>query len=361
MRKILRIVIALIFIASGFVKAVDVVGFSFKLEEYFSPSVFNMPFLEKFALPVAVFIVALEIILGIMLLLRIQLKKTLIALIALCIFFAFLTFYSAYFNKVTDCGCFGDAIKFTPWQSFVKDIVLLLGLIAVWFLYQKDFVKPEKRNSVKISLLTVSMLATAFIIGFGILSEPLIDFRDYKIGTDLKAEKQKISQDPDVYKTFYVLKNKKNGTEKKVDQDEYVNNEIYWKDGSDWEILNDKTTSEIVKKGYSSEISKFRLEDKNGNDVSEQILSLPKVYLLFSYKPQDISDAEIAQAEKSLLKRIGKTPVYGVSPEKNIFKQIPNLFMDATPIKTIARSNPFVLTLQSGKIVQKQSLHGFLK
>ena len=113
MKAILRYIIALIFIASGFVKAVDTVGFSFKLEEYFSPSVFNMPFMEKFALVIAAFVSGLEIVLGVMLLMKIQLRKTLALLIALCVFFAFLTFYSAYFNVVTDCGCFGDALKMT--------------------------------------------------------------------------------------------------------------------------------------------------------------------------------------------------------------------------------------------------------
>ena len=115
MKRILRYIIAIIFIISGFVKAVDVKGFSFKLEEYFSPDVFNLLFFEKYTLEIAVFVVALELILGLMLLMKAKLKTTLISLIALCVFFAFLTFYSAYFNKVTDCGCFGDAIKFTPW------------------------------------------------------------------------------------------------------------------------------------------------------------------------------------------------------------------------------------------------------
>ena len=130
MKRILRYIIAIIFIISGFVKAVDVKGFSFKLEEYFSPDVFNLPFFEKYTLEIAVFVVALELILGLMLLMKVKLKTTLLSLIALCVFFAFLTFYSAYFNKVTDCGCFGDAIKFTPWQSFWKDMALLFGLLG---------------------------------------------------------------------------------------------------------------------------------------------------------------------------------------------------------------------------------------
>mgnify|MGYP006206189953 CR=1 FL=1 len=129
MKKILRYIVAVIFIASGFVKAIDVKGFSFKLEEYFSPDVFNLTFLQNFTLEIAIFVVALELILGLMLLLKMKLKCTLISLIALCVFFAFLTFYSAYFNKVTDCGCFGDALKLTPFESFIKDLVLTVFIL----------------------------------------------------------------------------------------------------------------------------------------------------------------------------------------------------------------------------------------
>lgn len=358
MRKILRILIALIFIASGFVKAVDVVGFSFKLEEYFSPSVFNMPFFEKLALPIAIFVVVLELFLGVMLLFRIQLKKTLIALIALCVFFAFLTFYSAYFNKVTDCGCFGDALKFTPWQSFAKDLILLFGLILVWFLYKKDFVKPEKRNSVKISLLVISVLISVFVIGFGILNEPLIDFRDYKTGTDLNAERKKIAEDPSVYKTFYNLKNKKTGVEKEVNQDEYVNVKEYWEEGSPWEIQEGKNSSKLIKEGYSSEISKFRLEDETGNDVTESLLKQPKVLLLFSYRPETVENSGMNEKLAAISKK-RNVPVYEVSPSTKKLTAFPKLFMDATAIKTIARSNPFVLILQNGKIVDKEPFYLF--
>jgi len=359
MKRIIRIVVALIFIASGFVKAVDVVGFSFKLEEYFSPTVFNMPFFEAFALPIAVVVVALELILGIMLLLKLHLKKVLAALIALCIFFAFLTFYSAYFNKVTDCGCFGDAIKFTPWQSFIKDIILLLGLIILWLLYKKDFVKNEERSSFRKSVLVVSLVATAFVIGFGILNEPLIDFRDYKIGTDLNAEKQKIASDPSVYKTFYFLKNKQTGEEKEVNQDDYVNDKKYWEEGTPWEIQDGKNTSKLIKEGYTSEISKFRLEDQTGNEVTEQILHQPKVILLFSYKPETGSKNGL---KKKLEDKISaaKIPAYEVSASSDRITNLPKLFMDATAIKTIGRSNPLVVVLENGKIVDKDPAVDFI-
>ena len=351
MRAFLRLIIAIIFIASGFVKAVDVRGFSFKLEEYFSPGVFNMPFLESLALPLAIFVVALEIILGLLLLFKIRLRSTLLALIALCVFFGFLTFYSAYFDKVTDCGCFGDAIKFTPWQSFIKDLVILLALLILYWLFKRSGFEQQKITG-KFSWIGLFLLSLIFfgIMIYGLKQEPMIDFRDYKIGTDMNAERRKIEQNPSDYKTFYILKNKDTGAEKKVDQDAYVNDKALWEEGTPWEIQSDKTTSELVKQGYQSEIIKFRIEDSQGNDVAAQILAAPEAVLLFSYEPAKLSAEELSKAEKSVA---GNRNVYGISTAKGTFKTIPNLTMDKTAMKTIARSNPFVVVLKNGKIVDK--------
>ena len=103
-------------------------------------------FLEKYALVFSIIVVLLELILGFMLLMKIKLKESIYALIALCVFFGFLTFYSAYFDVVTDCGCFGDALKFTPWQSFWKDITLLVLLIILAVLYRKREVSRKRKR-----------------------------------------------------------------------------------------------------------------------------------------------------------------------------------------------------------------------
>lgn len=361
MKRILRYIIAVIFIASGFVKAIDVKGFSFKLEEYFSPDVFNLTFLQNFTLEIAIFVVALELILGLMLLLKMKLKCTLISLIALCVFFAFLTFYSAYYNKVTDCGCFGDAIKFTPWQSFWKDITLLFGLIILWFLNKKSDTLNNEKGLIKIPFLGVGILVSAFIIYYGIAHEPLIDFRDYKIGTDLNVEKQKISANPSEYKTSYTLKNAKTGEEKVVGQDDFVNQKEYWEEGTPWQIQKGKEVSVLVKQGYQSSIDKFKLEDENGNDITDQILHLPKVYLIFSYKPKEINNIYVIKTQDAFRINFKNEKYFGVSTDKNTFTKIPNLTMDGTAIKTIARSNPFVLILENGEIIQKKSLEDFKK
>lgn len=360
MKHILRILIALVFIASGFVKAVDAIGFSFKLEEYFSPTVFNMPFFEKQALPIAIFVVVIELVFGFMLLLRMRLKLTLTVLIALCVFFAFLTFYSAYFNVVTDCGCFGDAIKFTPWQSFWKDVILLVGLLILWMLYRNELNQPEEKSSFKKYASAFAFLTMVFVINWGISHEPLIDFRHYKIGTDLNAEKAKIAKNPSEYKTFYSLKNEKTGEVLDVNQDEYVNKEEYWKEGSPWKIEEGKTTSKIVKQGYESEIAKFKPETAEGMDLTEEILKAPKAVLVFSYDPKNADKDLIAKTEAKV-KNLKDATVFGISTDPNTFTQIQNGMMDGTAIKTIARSNPFVLTLQSGKITDKLSAKDYLK
>lgn len=366
-KGLLRFIIAIIFIASGFVKAVDLVGFSFKMEEYFSPSVFNMPFLEKFALLFSIIVVVLELFLGFLLLLKLKLKFTLSALIALCVFFGFLTFYSAYFNVVTDCGCFGDAIKFTPWESFVKDVILLVGLIILFVLYRKEFRKTDdygaenkpENNKLKSILFGVFCGIMIFIMAQGIMNEPIIDFRDYKIGTDLKAEKDKINKNPSEYKTFYSMKNSKTGEVLKVNQDDYVNQTKYWEEGTPWKIEEGKNESQLIKEGYKSEIVKFKIEDPTGNDLTEEIINAPKAILVFSYHPKEVSPELLKNVEAKVNTQKGAV-IYGVSTEQNTFKTIKNAMMDGTAIKTIARSNPFVLTLEKGKIVDKQPAKNYV-
>lgn len=357
LKRLLRYVIAIIFIASGFVKAVDLKGFSFKLEEYFSPAVFNIAFLESYALAIATIVVILELLLGLMLLMKIKLKPTLYALIALCVFFGFLTFYSAFYNVVTDCGCFGDAMKMTPWQSFWKDIALLVGLLILLFL-NKNYVPNNRKTVIKGTILGIFSIWMIWIMYKGIKHEPIIDFRAYKIGTNLNKELEKLNNDPSIYKTFYSLKNTKTGEIKKVDQDQYINKN-YWKD-TNWQIEEGKTTTEIVKQGYDSEIKKMRLQDEKGEDITTSVLTEPKVYLIFVYKPKEASVKDVAELQNYFIHvKDGKS--YGVSTQQKYFNKLPNLMMDEIAIKTIARSNPFVLVLEKGKITEKLSGQDFLK
>lgn len=356
-KEIIRFITAIIFIISGSVKAIDPVGFSFKLEEYFSPSVFDLPFLMPYTLAIAIAVVSIEIILGLFLLLKIHLKLTLIALISMCVFFGFLTFYSAYYNVVTDCGCFGDAIKFTPWQSFFKDLILLFIL---FFLWKKYSLLNEEKNFKKAKgfILISSIVLMIITIKIGIQQEPIVDFRDYKIGTNLKTEKEKITQNPSEYKIIYTLKNKETKEETIVNQDDYINKK-YWED-SNWEIQSDKTQTEISKQGYTSAIDKFDIENEKGQNITDSILSAPKAILVFSYKPDEVSKELLEQIESKLSLSRDKVLIYGVSTKLNVYQKIPNATMDATAIKTIARSNPFILELSNAQITKKSSAKDWL-
>lgn len=345
--------------ASGFVKAVDARGFGFKLEEYFSPSVFDLPVFGRFALPIAVVVIALELLLGTLLLLKIKLRLTLLSLILVCIFFAFLTFYSAYFNAVTDCGCFGDAIKLSPWSSFFKDIGLLAALAVLWFSYRKKFGAFEA-SRVQFGWLALLSIGFTFVTFYGINHEPLIDFRSYKIGTDMSAEKKKIESNPSVYQTFYTLKNEQTGESRQVGQEDFINNKNYWQEGSPWKIVQGKNISKIVREGYSSEISKFKITDASGNDLTDKILAAPRAVLLFCHDPS-IADAKIlSRAENKIIAQKAGIAL-GISTKISTFKLLQNCVMDGTAIKTIARSNPFVLILERGKIMAKILAKTYIK
>jgi len=158
--SIMRVFVGLLFIISGLIKLNDPLGFSFKLDEYFSPAVFNIDFLSVFSLPLAVFLVILEVLLGVALLLGIWRRFVVFNLLGLITFFTFLTFYSAYYNKVTDCGCFGDAIKLTPWESFTKDVILLVAILILYWGYRHINYWVSHRWSVR--LMSLSLIGSMF-------------------------------------------------------------------------------------------------------------------------------------------------------------------------------------------------------
>lgn len=179
-----RLLVGLLFIFSGLIKLNDPMGFAFKLNDYFAPDVLNLPLLDPWALQIALFVVIFEVVLGVALLLGYRPKFTVWMLLLMIVFFTFLTFYSAYFNKVTDCGCFGDAIPLTPWQSFYKDLVLLV-LILILFFNQKH-IKPL--GSLKFRFGTVALSALVCgIMAYWVLNHlPFKDFRPYAVGKNIE-------------------------------------------------------------------------------------------------------------------------------------------------------------------------------
>ena len=128
--QLARLLVGITFVFSGLVKLVDPLGSSYKFQEYFGADVLNLEFLIPYALPFSIILILIELLLGITLIMGYLPKLTTWSLLGIILVFLYLTWYSAYFDKVTDCGCFGDAITLTPWETFYKNVVLL-GLIVI--------------------------------------------------------------------------------------------------------------------------------------------------------------------------------------------------------------------------------------
>ena len=351
-----RILVGVLFVISGFIKLNDPVGFSFKLEEYFSQGVLDLPVLIPFALAIAFFVVVFEVILGVFLLLGYQLKFTLWSLLSMIVFFTFLTFYSAYFNKVTDCGCFGDAIKLTPWESFTKDVILL---VLILFLFRGK----KHLNSFLPKTLTKAVVVLSFVaavsFGFWVLQHlPAIDFRPYKIGVNIPAAMTVPKGAPQsIYEYRWVFE--VNGEEKVITtQKEYPN--------VDGTFL--RVTTEKIQEGYVPPIHDFTIEQE-GVDQTESLMMVPKLVMVVAYdlsKSNPQAFEKVAQA--TLKAHHAGYEVIGMSASSKAqaaeVKEKYGLgfdfyFTDQTTLKTIVRSNPAILVVEHGTITQKRHYNDF--
>ncbi len=359
--QLARIFVGVLFIFSGMIKLNDPLGFSYKLDEYFAPGVLNLPVLQPWALEFAVFIVILEVLLGVALLLGFWKKMTIWLLFAMIIFFTFLTFYSAYFNKVTDCGCFGDAIPLTPWQSFGKDVIL--SVLIIFILLNIKYIKPLFSKVTRGTLMVASLLACALFGNHVLQHLPVWDFRPYAEGlsiVDGMKSADELGLQPTRYGTVYVMKNVNSGEEEKVGSDAYVSER--WYEKKEWEMLTDRTETVVLEKGYEPPVHDFILTYEDV-DITDSILSAPSIFLLVGYQIEktnkeaykEINEFALA-AERAGVPFLGVTASLSASVEAMRHElQTPFPFgtMDETTLKTMIRANPGILLLKKGLVVAK--------
>lgn len=340
---VLRILVGGLFIFSGLIKVNDPVGTAIKLEEYFDVfsndiAVFFYYF-KPFALYIGVILVVAEVVLGVMLILGVKLRQTIWALGLMILFFTFLTFYSAYFNKVTDCGCFGDAIKLTPWESFYKDIILLI-MISFLFIFKDDL--PEETPKWASIAAVLTLVFSLGIAVWAIQNLPFIDFRAYKTGVSIPVNMQ--PSEPLQY--TYVMKK----GEETFKFDQYPTDESY-------EFV------EMVLKNPEAlpKISDFAAWNSEG-DQSEFLFAGNKVIILSSNMAK-MSGANLDKIT-DLVKSMEGAPVDVVfmaaatQEEIDAFLSKNNwsvmgLQADATVVKTIMRANPGIMILKDGVVMEK--------
>nr|WP_294948510.1 BT_3928 family protein [uncultured Mucilaginibacter sp.] len=362
-----RIAVGLLFIFSGLIKANDPLGFSYKLEEYFE--VFHLTFLNGFALSAAIILCALEMLLGFALLVGTRAVKVVWGLLLLIVFFGFLTFYSAYFKVVQTCGCFGDAIPLTPWQSFGKDMVLLL-LVLVLFVNRK-VIQPLVKQKTGDQLL---IGATVLSIGFGLYTynfSPIVDFLPYKIGANiLDGMKTPPGAPADVYEVTYHLKNKKTAETKVMTDKEYLKTAI-WKD-TNWEIVGNPE-SVLLKKGFEPKIRDLNIQDAEGNNYNQELLSSPFYSLVIvAYNLEETDEqaigrinalsANLIQNFNTRVILLTSNPPQSAQAFAKKNKLVSELFYaDGVPLKSMVRANPGVILLKNGTVINKWHYHNLPK
>lgn len=355
-----RIFVGILFIFSGLIKANDPLGFGYKLQEYFE--VFHMPFLSGMATGIAILLCVFEIVPGALLLFGFWRKQVTTGLLVVIVFFTFLTFVSAAFKVVTSCGCFGDAIPLTPWQSFSKDLVLLVMIV---FLFRnRDKINPVTNHAGWQSALFAIVLTFSLMFSqFTYSRLPILDFLPYKVGASL-PELMKIpaGAKPDEYLIMYNMKNKETGETKVMSDKDYLKTEI-WKDDN-WEIIGDPE-SKLIKKGYEPKIKDLQITDASGTDYTKELIENPYYNLVIvGYNLKDSNEEGMAKINALALNATEQFNIRSVlltsssaqdadaySKRMKLFSEI--FYADAVPLKSMVRANPGVLLLKNGVVINK--------
>lgn len=358
-----RIAVGLLFIFSGLIKANDPLGFSYKLQEYFE--VFHITFLNGLALSIAILLCALEMLLGFALLIGIRINAVAWGLLLLIIFFGFLTFYSAFFKVVQTCGCFGDAIPLTPWQSFGKDMVLLLLVLVLFFNRREMRLVVHQRMENALLLVAVILSVGVGVYTYNFL--PVIDFLPYKVGANLPDEmKTPPGAKPDEYELTYHLKNKTTGAAKEITDKEYLKSGI-WKD-SNWQVVGDPERK-LVKLGFTPKIRDLSIQNAQGDNYTSELLSNPFYSLwIVAYDLKNtnadainrinalaINLAQNYNMRTILLTSANAQDAATFAKEHHLVSEI--FYADEVPLKSMVRANPGVMLMRNGTVVNKWHYH----
>ncbi len=346
-RNFSRILIGLVFVFSGFVKGVDPMGTAFRMEDYFSS--FNLLWAIPSAIYLSVILCALEFITGISMLFNLWVRKTSWLLLFMMIFFTVLTFFDAFFNLVPDCGCFGDAVKLTNMQTFIKNIILMVFTLMI-FIQRKKFKGSIPMPVQRFAVVLVFILFAGMSV-YSYRHLPFLDFLGWKKGEQVNQKNQL------PLKFFVKYRNQVTGEEKEYLAPNYPWNDSVWL--SQWIFVNQR-----VEDPNKSDAPMLRIEDESFNDITPAILDNPGYQFLFvSY------DLEKANQRAFLMilpfykeaSREGCSFVCLTSSlpdEIQKFKMVHgtsfDYFMaDDVMLKTMIRSNPGLILLKNGKVLGK--------
>ena len=433
-----RVVVGSIFVVSGLIKANDTLGFSYKLEEYFDEQALGSfwALFHDWALPMAILVTVVEVVLGLAVLFGAKARLVNITLLLMTVFFGWLTWYTATCNDaqtaalnagasfdricVTDCGCFGDALRgsvgrsLTPWESFYKDLTLFFFVIVLvvesgrirlnnlredggifaasivvvvlfggwlfgwWFplvftlicmaayVVMKQALKTEHKEWL------MGAVMIAFALGFAMYTYrnlPVKDYRPYAVGKNLPEQMksaEELGLKPTVYANVYTLKHKQTGETRTALSTEYLEKKMW----DEWDVQSASDESIVVQRGYEAPIPVFNVMDEDGFDIGDEIIQREGFsFLLIAYQLEG-SNAKVQKTINDFAEQAEEDgiPFFGITSsgetKVNDFRhehQTPFPYYNADEIflKTIIRSNPGLVLMKDGTILGKWHHNNF--
>ncbi|MBQ5387764.1 MAG: DoxX family protein [Paludibacteraceae bacterium] len=355
--SISRTLLGLVFIFSGVVKAIDPLGTVYKIEDYLKA--FGGFFTELLSLAeiAAWVLIVLELLLGVCMLLNVRTQWTSWISLLFYLVMTPLTLYIALTNPVSDCGCFGDAVVLTNWQTFWKNVVLII--LAIILVVLRKSIRQLWSNWMEIVLVALTITTTIAFMAWTRCHLPVKDFRPYKIGNHLPTLMEYPEDaEPDVYEYSFVYE--KDGVEQTFTLDNYP------KGDSTWTFV--RQNSKLIKKGYEPPIHDFEIINAEGEDLTWDVLeSAEPVTLVVMYDLAKADKEHISKVvalyetclndwqECYILTGSGTDEIINFSLEFPILSDI-ICTCDPVTLKTIVRANPGVIILQNGSVIDKYNL-----
>jgi uncharacterized membrane protein YphA (DoxX/SURF4 family) len=349
LRYAIRIITALVFIFSGTVKAIDPLGSAYKFQDYFQA--FSLDFAKFLGLPLAVILCTAEFIAGLSVITGYRQKAGIWAILLMMLLFTPLTLVLAISNPVSDCGCFGDAIHLTNWQTFGKNIVLLL--LVLFLFRERNRINPVFTPGKEWSLLAGAVVLFIMFTAYNLKYLPVIDFLPYNSGSNIAAKMEIPENMPaDEYETTFIYE--KEGIKKEFTLDNYP------ADDTTWIFVDQKSV--LLKKGYVPPIHDFSITTLQNEDITALVLSDPGYSLLMIAKKLGEADEDNLTTGFDLGKHFKENGmgfyILTASTTEEVKKydeSLPFCFTDEITLKTAVRANPGYILLKNGNIIAKWS------
>ncbi len=347
-----RLLVGALFIFSSFTKGVDPLGTKYKMLDYLA--VYGMTWLNDFALVLAILMILAEFLVGICLITKVLPRLAVLGATLLMLFFTFTTLFDALYDLVTDCGCFGTAIKMSNWQTFYKNLVIDAVLVPL-IINNKQL---KNRLGLVVQFLIGCFFAAAFL-GFEIYNYrhlPVIDFMNWKVGKQMNAEPAEETR------IYLIYRNKATGETQEFISPNYPWNDSVWM--SQWEFVDQRTEGGANFLGFSA-------LDEDGNDVTESILTTDHLLMFTSHDLTKVTEKnwEKIRTITEAAENKGYTVIWTVANEPEYVEQLREkydflyevYYADELEIKPIVRSNPGLIWLDNGLVKDKWSAVDFNK